>query len=144
MNRFRCAKLILRSGARINNRDFRSENGLQRLVAAYHGTKSGDICRLLFAAGETLDDFPDDKISKCLKFDNHHLELKHICREAIRKHLLSLDRHTHLFVRVPQLGLPDLLTNYLLYHMSLHNDNTSGQSDTDDTNNEDSGSDEKR
>ena len=45
--------------------------------------------------------------------------LKHLCREAIRKHLLKLDPHTHLFDRVPRLGLPSLLTEYLLYDMSL-------------------------
>ena len=47
------------------------------------------------------------------------LNLKHLCREAIRKHLLKLDPHTHLFYRVPSLGLPSLLVEYLLYDMSL-------------------------
>ena len=39
------------------------------------------------------------------------LHLKHICREAIRKHLLNLDPHTHLFGRVPRLGLPTTNTS---------------------------------
>ena len=42
-----------------------------------------------------------------------------MCGEAIRKHLLDLDPHRHLFSRVPRLGLPRSLTEYLLYDMSL-------------------------
>ena len=95
------------------------------LFAAGHlkfGKRERDICRLLFAAGETLDGIPDEEIPDCLKFDDLQLELKHICREAIRKHLLSLDPHTHLFGRVPRLGLPSLLTEYLLYQQTLDDD----------------------
>ena len=50
------------------------------------------------------------------------LNLRHICRETIRKHLLNLDPHTHLFDRMPRLGLPSLLTRYLLYYKSLDDD----------------------
>ena len=50
------------------------------------------------------------------------LELKHICREAIRKHLLELDPHQHLFGRIPKLGLSSVLMNYLLYGESLDDD----------------------
>ena len=41
--------------------------------------------------------------------------LKEKCRNVIRKHLLELDPHENLFIRVPRLGLPSLLTEYLLY-----------------------------
>ena len=50
------------------------------------------------------------------------LSLKHLCREAIRKHLLELDPHSHLFGRVPKLGLPTLLNEYLLYDVTFEND----------------------
>ena len=52
-------------------------------------------------------------------FEDLRFNLKHLCREAIRKHLLLLDPHEHLFGRVPQLGLPKLLREYLLFRMSL-------------------------
>ena len=52
-------------------------------------------------------------------FVNLRFDLKHLCREAIRKHLLELDLHTHLFGRIPKLGLPKPLTEYLLFRMSL-------------------------
>ena len=125
-----CLKLLLRYGAEIDVRNRQSENALQHCVASHRGTKeSDDICRLLFAAGERPDGICDEKIPDCLKFKDVQLELKHICREAIRKHLLELDPHTHLFGRVPRLGLPSLLIDYLLYDMSLDDDiddNTSG------------------
>ena len=41
---------------------------------------------------------------------------------AIREHLLELDPHTHLFYRVPRLGLPDVVTDYLLFNMSIEKD----------------------
>lgn len=65
---------------------------------------------LLFAAGEKYN-IPDLSIF-----------LKHLCRDAIRKHLIELDPHQHLFGRIPQLGLPSLLTRYLLYNVSLDED----------------------
>ena len=43
--------------------------------------------------------------------------LMHLCREAVRNHLLELDTHTHLFGRVPKLGLPSLITDYLIYNV---------------------------
>ena len=91
--------------------------------------RSADLCLLLYAAGETLDGPIDaEKLPDCLRFDDLQLMLKHICREAIRKHLLSLDPHTHLFYRIPRLGLPSSLNRYLLYNTSLddnidHNSN---------------------
>ncbi len=55
-----------------------------------------------------------------------NLGLKNQCRKVIRKHLLTLDPHTNLFIRVPQLqqtedreGLPKTLTSYMLYNQSL-------------------------
>ena len=53
--------------------------------------------------------------------DELKLNLEHLkhCREAIRKHLIDLDPHAHLFNRIPQLGLPSLLTDYLLFDISL-------------------------
>ena len=119
-----CAKLLLGFGAKINLVDRVSRNALQHQVALWYydeddTTRSTDICLLLFAAGETLDGTPDAEIPDCLRFDDVKLELKHICREAIRKRLLSLDPHTHLFSRVPRLGLPASLTSYLLYNCTL-------------------------
>ena len=116
-----CAKLLLQSGTKINLFNTDSFNALLFQVKQNDGSmKSADLCLLLFAAGETLDGpINAKKLPDCLRFDPLQLVLKHVCREAIRKHLLSLDPHTHLFSRIPQLQLPSLLTEYLLYDTSL-------------------------
>ena len=41
---------------------------------------------------EILEDLPEE-----LQFEEETMELKHICREAIKKHLLKLDLHSNLF-----------------------------------------------
>ena len=46
------------------------------------------------------------------------MNLKHLCRQFIRKHLLQMSP-VNLFVRVPQLGLPTLLQDYLLFNVAL-------------------------
>ena len=123
-----CAKLLLRSGAEIYLFDRDSRKALQHQVARCcdsmeYAMECADISLLLFAAGETLDgSINAKKLPDCLKFDDIKMVLKHICREAIRKHLLQLDPHTHLFGRVPRLGLPSLLTEYLLYNQALDDD----------------------
>ena len=78
--------------------------------------------KLLYAAGETLDGTEEYLIPEELKFEDEKLELKHICREIIRKHLLKLDPHQHLFSRIPRLGLPSIVTEYLLFNQSLDDD----------------------
>ena len=55
-----------------------------------------------------------------------------MCRETIRKHLINIDRHENLFRRIPQLGLPMQVSEYLLYNMSLDDDlNVSDENDYD-------------
>ena len=47
------------------------------------------------------------------------VSLKRQCRLAVREHLLKLDMNGNLFHRIPLLGLPQMLTQYLLYNVSL-------------------------
>ena len=119
-----CARELLLAGAQINRT---TPNTLQKCIAFQASTK--DTCMLLFAAGETIngttivcqDDYGREHkavVPNYLLFDDLKLNLKHLCREAIRKHLLKLDPHTHLFGRVPRLGLPFLLNDYLLYDVT--------------------------
>ena len=68
---------------------------------------------------EELEGTGVDKMLKELKIEKEELQLKHICREAIRKHLLKLDPHQHLFGRIPRLGLPSALNQYLLFGRNL-------------------------
>ena len=118
-----CIKLLLKSGAKIDQVEFGGFNALHSHISSSYDTwESGlpddDICMLLFAAGESLDG--PNTLPDCLSFDNLGFCLKHLCRETIRKHLRFTDTEdANLFNLVPELGLPSLLTNYLLYNVSL-------------------------
>ena len=70
---------------------------------------------MLFAGGETIGGIRVD-IPEYLQ---ENTSLKSICRKAIRRHLLLLNPHQHLFNRIPQLGLPSILDKYLMYNVSL-------------------------
>ena len=94
-----------------------------------------NLCMLLFAAGERVQATREGYVIKhrrrtlwpstlpCeiypvpeyLINTNQGLCLKEKCREVIRRHLLHLNPHENLFVRVPRLGLPTSLSKYLLY-----------------------------
>ena len=89
---------------------------------------------LLYAAGETIDGttvevrnwygYMDELPVPDYLLPNEYLKLslKHMCRETIRKHLLAIEPHQHLFGRIPQLGLPSSLTDYLLFYVSFDDD----------------------
>ena len=109
-------KLLL-AGAHINFINNRGENALKVHLSSPH-FKPNDTAILLYAAGEKLEDF-GSLVPDVLKNEIQNRELKHLCRQAIRKHLIKLNPHLHLFNRLPKFQLPKLLTDYLLYDMSL-------------------------
>ena len=123
----KCVKLLLRSGDKVNFFNNKKQNAL-----CSHISKSKKLnmspgitmVLLLYATGETLDgitvDKHDDNTSCVLDYlDKREINLKELCRETIRQHLLNLNRHHCLFNKIPQLGLLKLLTQYLLCNMSL-------------------------
>ena len=132
--RMKCAiehvQLLLLEGASVNIFNSRNRNALL-YHTRHHGNfcKSNEddfcaICLLLFAAGESTDGAPSGPTCLPLQTD---INLKHLCREAIRKHILKIDPHAHLFGRVPRLGLPTSLNCYLVYDATLHEDHEEGQ-----------------
>ena len=122
-------KLLLRSGAKINLRNWLGLNALQFLLSREISGVRVDLRRFLSAAGEATKEgvtAEDD-----LAIPDEKLELKHLCRVKIRQHLLSVDPQTNLFVAVPLLGLPPLMNSFLLYNMSVDDDiaeNSNGDS----------------
>ena len=121
---------LLKAGAEINRIDPLGRNSLQFSIEG--NQKNVKEIHMLYAAGETLDGptVPvEDKrnggvihinIPEYFTELKENLNLKHLCREAIRKHLIDLDPHEHLFGRIPQLGLPSIVTEYLLFDCSLN------------------------
>ena len=101
-------------------------------VALHDLRKRGDtdsvarlqVVGLLFAAGETLVfvDVGNHGYSYGETENYLQLNMMNICRRAIRKHLLELNPHENLFIRVPRLGLPAALQRYILYYLTHDND----------------------
>ena len=122
------AKSLLQAGAKMNMVNAAGENALQ-YPRRYDSSASPDRTMVLFqyAAGENIGDGTLKNLQNSGKVavpvvlfeETLKLNLKHLCRQAIRKHLLKLDPHSHLFGRVPRLGLPVSLTSYLLYNFTL-------------------------
>ena len=145
-------KVLLRFGAHVNIRtdpeysslETSAEVRLNTLETTFSGDyqnggfSSEEVVSLLHAAGETTDgtafyefsightafrrkiEFPE----YLLKRQSSHT-LKDVCREAIRKHLLDINPHLNLFMRIPQLGLPSRLAQYLLFdeHLKINEEN---------------------
>ena len=130
-------KLLLRTGIKINVIHQYYNNTLTHYIVdckRFYNRLNKDICMLLFAAGERVTgpvvegrrtynhDIVEAQVPEYLLHKDLQMCLKHLCKEAIRNHLLELDPHTHLFGRVPRLGLPKSLMEYLLYNQTLDDD----------------------
>ena len=149
-DRVNCIKSLLRAGARVNICPPRDEhNAIEYLIVNGDGWQVVEMFKtkalLLFAAGEHLagrrvwkqwsGDTVYVNILKYLqRLRRPKMLLKDICRHAIRKHLLEIEPHGNLFIRIPKLGLPDMVTKYLLYNMSV---DESDEPDSDDSEEED-------
>ena len=118
---------LLKAGAHINRRNTAGLNALYYALGKIQNTsdtKHTEAVTLLFAAGEK---FIDASLQMMARYPRYRTvketffgqSLKHLCKEAIRKRLIQINPHEHLFHRVHQLGLPAILTEYLLYHTSL-------------------------
>ena len=136
-DKVRCCEsvcLLLEAGAQINRKSFMGENALMIACSYLHpdvDEDQSDLYKLLHAAGETIDGpirlnfnylcgyIKHIEIPEYFQELKENLDLKDLCREAIRKHLIDVDPHENLFVRIPRLGLPSLIVDYLLYDCSL-------------------------
>ena len=141
-------RAVLQSGARVNvlNRShltplgyyYSERNGRLGAFAGFEclgctsGPCTGDcerkVVRILLAAGERASDNTGQMVEAVKPA--RELILMQLSIQAIRNHLLALDPHTHLFSRVPKLGLPSLLTEYLFYGASLDDDSDNDAANT--------------
>ena len=130
---------LLRGGAHINYKDGSGKNALEIAISSYFSqSHKKKLFLLLYAAGERLDGATTAAdgtskitIPKFIEELKDNLDLKHLCREAIRKHLIDVNPYENLFGRIPQLGLPSIVTNYLLYNCTLDHDNNDDDDDND-------------
>ena len=131
-----CLQVLLSAGALVNIRNSSGKNALE-----YYLTESRPLRRprknvmiLLYAAGEKVNPVtvgtPDwfrmqngEKefdIDTYLELTHSKLCLRHMCREKIRTRLIEMNPYLHLLERIPRLGLPSMLTSYLLFHVNLN------------------------
>ena len=122
----KCVKLLLRAGAEVNIVDCKNLNALSGYIVSYVGSHVGKptnrkLCMMLLAAGQKVEvaiNHTRTPVPEFLLQNDLKLWLAHLCREAIRTHLLQMSP-VNLFIRVPQLGLPSLITDFLLYGVEL-------------------------
>ena len=122
-------RLMLRSGVKVNFKVNTHSGYFNALTynISFREPVMG-IVMMLLASGEDVNADVLKTIGRDKGFKSDCLNirepiLKHLCRETIREHLLKLDLHQNLFMRIPLLGTPKLITNYLLYHVSLDDNN---------------------
>ena len=127
-----CVTLLLQSGAHVNKLNNFRENALMFHVANSEPINK-EVAMLLFAAGETIDvdtvfrttrsttlvpvQVPDYLLEP--ETEEEELRLSSMSRAAVRNYMLKASP-VNLCCRAPQLGLPSMLTDYLLYGASIN------------------------
>ena len=110
-----CVKSVLKAGAHVNRIDNENRNALDH--CCHRNDDTQELIMTLCASGEKVSDFAPDFVKEMtLKAT---LNLKDLCRISIRRRLIEVEPNTHLFTRIPQLGLPSSLVTYLLYNISI-------------------------
>ena len=106
VDQYSLVRLFLNAGVDLN-KTVGGKTILRRLTASRKDIPQ-DISMLILATGVS---------ERSLQQNKFHL--MSLCRSTIREHLLNIDPHTNLFISVPRLGLPSVLTNYLLFYTFL-------------------------
>ena len=122
-------KTLLLAGVHVNKINNRGTTALQEcltptpfLPVGLHSTHNClNLLEVLFAAGDSFNlneriTLNRSSLTKLKEMMVPRMDLKDMCRRKIRNHLLSIDSHFNLFVRVPKLGLPHILTSYVLFN----------------------------
>ena len=125
-----CVDILIQGGADVNTQSNGGHTALMFAASHYYFNKRTELLiqagaevlntygqivpeqeevrKFLFAAGQAVPDA--DKYTET----ESELNLSHLCRVSIRKHLLQMS-DMNLFARVPKLGLPKPLMKYLLF-----------------------------
>ena len=101
-NDVKAVRFLLRSGARVN------------IGRQPDGPMKDEMLSLLIVVGQQMD---LSGLRGSMDFQLYTLQC--LCGATIWHHLVKLDPHENLFVRIPQLGLPSLFVDYLLFGVSL-------------------------
>ena len=142
------AKALLKAGARINMSGVNNHNALEMYITTCrweNRVPDKTMVLLLQAAGESfrtrhriitsrLARRGTSRQLKKIKLASEisrttakslGINLKNLSRGTIRNHLLHLNSHENLFQRAPRIGLPKILSQYLVYDICIDDDESS-------------------
>ena len=118
-----CLRLVLAAGANVNIRNQRCKTADVDILRWNNNDRLKTdsriaILKLCFIAGEYVGDAEEEMREK-LSEGESELWLQQLCRDAIIRYILYVNPHQNLFVRVPRLGLPAAIKQYIMYYVSL-------------------------
>ena len=133
----KCVELLIQAGANVNMQDHNGQTAVyyaarfgymecvKMLISAGACVKSlthkilghGKCGEILVAAGAPVSHYVEKKILQV----ETEIRLTSLCRDVIRNHLKKMN-NMNLFLMVPRLGLPKPLERFLLYNISIHDD----------------------
>ena len=126
---YKCVYRLLQAGSPIIKCRYYARYEMN--ASEQHITRYGINCRdektlrALHAAGEVVEgdyvrtaDYNEPVLDYVQELNSPEGNLKDMSRRAIRKHLLELSP-VNLFCKIPQLELPKLMEDYLLYGVTL-------------------------
>ena len=122
----KCIRLLLKYGAYVNEKDVQGYNAFDFLLKP-NKTKAEGIFYLLYAAGEeTMDEKGVSRVIYSEKPNNlvdesiHNLCIYAFVIKRIRSHLLKLDAHNNLFLRISNLNLPSKIIKNQSFRFELN------------------------
>ncbi len=115
-----CVEVLLAYNADVRKSNTRGHTALSwaLIKGQFKCKQDGDrILQLLAAAGADIGAYKHTPLPKCLTefISNTDKSLMGLCRRKVRQEVLSAQRSGNLFHHVTKLGLPFLLSSYLVF-----------------------------
>lgn len=113
-----CMKTLLSVGAHVNKGLFSFHHLLESMQRISNPNDQSELVEVLYASGQQVNPLYKKKV-ELFSSQLQETTLSSFCRKSIRKHLISLDKYSNLYYRIPLIILPNSLKDYLLYNTSL-------------------------
>ena len=112
-------KKLLYAGADVNIKDTETNTALHQATKR----NRSKCASLLISAGADVNLLNCTEKSAYGNGEGEYgLTLMDLCREAVRNHLLLVNQQKNLWQTIPQLPLPNVVIEYLLYNVSINDD----------------------